>query len=136
MSVFEIEEQIRAEAKARRNGDSTAAQRLQKRISALSTDEARAVAAAFATYFDLVNLAEDNQRVQQLRQRLDEKYPEPVDQSIGQAVAMLKARGVTNGQTSREKQKSDRGNVGIVKGTPFSVGGRSTTQSKMSELER
>jgi phosphoenolpyruvate carboxylase len=99
-AVFEIEEQIRAEAKARRSGDHTAAQRLQKRISALSTDEARAVAAAFATYFDLVNLAEDNQRVQQLRQRLDEKYPEPVDQSIGQAVAMLKARGVTQEQMS------------------------------------
>jgi len=98
--IFEIEERIRTEAKARRAGDHTAAQRLQKQISALSTDEARAVAAAFATYFDLVNLAEDNQRVQLLRQRLDEKYPEPVDESIGAAIATLKAQGVTQTQMS------------------------------------
>jgi hypothetical protein len=35
---------------------------------------------------------------------------------------------------SREKQKAARGNVGIVKGTSFSVGGRSTNQSKMYEF--
>jgi phosphoenolpyruvate carboxylase len=99
-AIFKIEEQIRAEAKARRTGDHTAAKRLQKLVSELSTDQARAVAAAFATYFDLVNLAEDNQRVQLLRQRLDEKYPEPVDESIGEAVKMLKARGITNEQMS------------------------------------
>lgn len=99
-AIFEIEESIRAEAKARRTGDHTAAQRLQKLVSALSTDEARATAAAFATYFDLVNLAEDNQRVQLLRQRLDQRYPQSVDESIGEAVARLKARGVTQEQMS------------------------------------
>ncbi len=97
-AVFEIEEHIRAEAKARRAGDLSAAQRLQKLVSALSADEARAVAAAFATYFDLVNLAEDNQRVQLLSQEMNRKYPEPVDESIGEAIAILKARGVTQEQ--------------------------------------
>ena len=99
-SVFEIEENIRAEAKARRAGDLSAAQRLQKLVSALSADEARAVASAFATYFDLVNLAEDHQRVQLLNKKLEWKYPEPIDESIGEAVAMLKARGVTTEQMS------------------------------------
>ncbi len=103
--IFEIEEHIRADAKARRAGDRSAALRLQKRVSTLSTDEARAVAAAFATYFDLVNLAEDNQRVQLLRQRLDQKYPAPVDESIGEAVAMLKARGVSVEQMSTLLEK-------------------------------
>ena len=79
-AVFEIEENIRAEAKARRAGDLSAAQRLQKLVSALSADEARAVASAFATYFDLVNLAEDHQRVQLLNQKLNKKYPEPIDE--------------------------------------------------------
>ncbi len=97
-ALFEIEEHIRNEAKARRAGDPSAALRLQKLVSALSADEARAVAAAFATYFDLVNLAEDNQRVQLLSQKLDKKYPEPVDESIGEAVAILKASGVTSKQ--------------------------------------
>ena len=99
-AIFEVVEQIRAEAKARRAGDHAAAQRLQALISALSADEARAVSAAFASYFDLVNLAEDYQRVLLLRKRQDQKYPEPIDESIGESIAMLKARGVTNEQMS------------------------------------
>jgi phosphoenolpyruvate carboxylase len=99
-AIFEVVEQIRAEAKARRAGDRAAAGRLQALISALSADEARAVSAAFASYFDLVNLAEDYQRVLLLRQRQDQKYPEPIDESIGESIAMLKKRGVTNEQMS------------------------------------
>ena len=98
--IFDIEERIRAEAKARRTGDHQAAKRLQKEVSALQPGEARAVASAFATYFDLVNLAEENHRVRLLRQEIDEKYPEPVGESIGDAVAALKARGVTPAQMS------------------------------------
>jgi phosphoenolpyruvate carboxylase len=94
-AIFEIEERIRAEAKARRTGDLAAAQRLQEQVRALDTDEARALAAAFATYFDLVNLAEDDQRVDLLRQRQDKKYPDPIDESIGEAIATLKARGLS-----------------------------------------
>ena len=92
--IFQIEERIRADAKARRTGDQAAARRLQEHVSALKPDEARALAAAFATYFDLVNLAEDDQRVRLLRQRRDERYPEPIHESIGEAVAALKAGGL------------------------------------------
>ena len=94
-AIFDTEEHIRSEAKARRSGDPKAARRLQKAVSNLRPDEARAVAAAFATYFDLVNLAEENHRVRLLRQDIDEKYPQPVNESIGDAIATLKARGVT-----------------------------------------
>jgi phosphoenolpyruvate carboxylase len=97
-AIFDTEERIRAEAKARRSGNHKAARRLQKEVSALDSNEARAVAAAFATYFDLVNLAEENHRVWLLRQEIDEKYPEPIEESIGDAVATLKARGVTRVQ--------------------------------------
>jgi phosphoenolpyruvate carboxylase len=97
-AIFDTEERIRADAKARRNGDRKAAQRLQKTVSALRLEEARPVAAAFATYFDLVNLAEENHRVRLIRQRIDEQYPEPVSESIGEAIATLKARGVTSEQ--------------------------------------
>ncbi len=99
-AIFELEERIRAEAKARRRGNRKAEKRLQEEVSALQTDEARAVAAAFAAYFDLVNLAEDNHRVQLLHQRQDRKYPEPIDESIGEAISMLKTRGVTREQMS------------------------------------
>src|SRR5690349_15175628 len=59
--LFEIEERIRALAKARRNGDSVAAQKLQDEVSSLKNEDARVIAAAFAAYFDLVNLAEELQ---------------------------------------------------------------------------
>ena len=99
-AIFATEERIRADAKARRSGDRQAAKRLQKEVSILQSGEARAVAAAFATYFDLVNLAEENQRVLRLRQRVDEKYPEPDSESVGAAIAALKGRGVTPEQLS------------------------------------
>ncbi len=96
--IFEIEERIRALAKARRSGDLSSAESLQKEVSSLKTEEARAVAASFAAYFDLVNRAEENQRVTALRQREDEKYPEPISESIGAAIAALKERGLSHGQ--------------------------------------
>ena len=42
---------------------------------------------------------------------------------------------VVSNKAVLEKLKVARGNVGIVKGTPFSAGGRSTNQSKTSVLE-
>ena len=98
--LFEIEERIRALAKARRVGDDAAAQELHEEVIALRNEEARVIASAFATYFDLVNLAEENQRVQYLRQRADASYPEPISESIGEAISILKKRGMTREQMS------------------------------------
>jgi phosphoenolpyruvate carboxylase len=85
-AIFDIEERIRGLAKARRGGEANAASGLQAEVSTLHNEQARVVAAAFAAYFDLVNLAEEEARVQLLRQREDESYPEPVRESIGEAV--------------------------------------------------
>ncbi|MBL8080716.1 MAG: phosphoenolpyruvate carboxylase [Anaerolineales bacterium] len=92
--LFEIEERIRALAKARRNGDSVAAERLQQEVSSLQAKDARVIAASFAAYFDLVNLAEEHQRVRLLRQREDASFPEPIHESIGEAIALLKQQGI------------------------------------------
>src|SRR5512139_153033 len=93
--LFETEELIRAAAKDRRAGNAGAAKRLAAEVEALDVNSARVISAAFAAYFDLVNLAEENQRVQQLREREIEQYPRPLDESIAQAVALLKKDGVT-----------------------------------------
>ena len=98
--IFDTEERIRAYAKARRAGDQTAAKPLQDEIAALNLDQSRAVAAAFATYFDLVNLAEEDHRVRLLQQQKTDRYPEPLEGSIAEAVASLKAQGVTPEQMS------------------------------------
>jgi len=99
--LFETEERIRSLAKASRSGDAKAAKKLQTEVSNLDNDDARVVAAAFTAYFDLVNLAEENWRVQLLRQRDDESYPEPIHESIGEAIALLKKRNVSAKEVSR-----------------------------------
>ncbi|MCG2787346.1 MAG: phosphoenolpyruvate carboxylase [Anaerolineae bacterium] len=97
-AIFESEEEIRAQAKARRSGDPQAGPKLQQAVAALNGDQSRAVAAAFATYFDLINLAEENSRVNILRQRERQSHPIPEHDSIGEAIATLKNAGVTREQ--------------------------------------
>ena len=96
--LFSIEERIRAAAKERRAGHAKAAKQLETEVEALDTNAARAVSAAFTTYFDLVNLAEEYQRVQQLRERESMLSPEPLKESVGDAIAFLKKEGVTGEQ--------------------------------------
>jgi len=100
-ALFETEERIRSLAKARRLGDSTAASELAAQVAALSIDQARAVASAFTLYFDLANLAEEAQRVDALREREREQHPAPIDESIAEAVATLRQRGVSSEQMAR-----------------------------------
>jgi len=101
-AVFEIEERIRMAAKNRRadEGDITRAadRSLADEVAAIPSETARAVASAFALYFDLVNLAEDAQRVRALRQEEAGNALEPVEDSIAEAVSILHARGVTEQQ--------------------------------------
>jgi len=96
--LFETEESIRIAAKDRRAGDAEAAKQLEAQVEALSVDDARAVSAAFTTYFDLVNLAEEYSRVQQLREREKTQHPAPLGESVGDAIALLKDEGVTSAQ--------------------------------------
>jgi phosphoenolpyruvate carboxylase len=98
--IFDAEENIRQEAKARRNGDESAAKRLRSHMAALTPKEAWAVALAFATYFDLINLAEESNRVASLHKDESENYPKPMRESIGEAIGALKERGVTPQQLS------------------------------------
>ena len=95
VALFETEEQIRALAKARRAGEMDAAVRLPLAVADLPVDAARATASAFAVYFDLINLAEEVHRIQALRARERAQYPAPIGESIGEAIARLRARGVT-----------------------------------------
>jgi phosphoenolpyruvate carboxylase len=93
--LFGTEERIRAAAKDRRAGNPEAAKKLEAEVEALDLDAARAISAAFTTYFDLVNLAEEYQRVQQLRERESQLFPRPLSESVGEAIASFKQEGVT-----------------------------------------
>ena len=94
-AIFELEERIRQYAKLRRAGRASGAVKLAAEVKTLPNEAARAVAASFSLYFDLVNLAEENYRVNVLRQQAREHYPGPIHESIGEAIAILKKSGVT-----------------------------------------
>ncbi|MBP7687451.1 MAG: phosphoenolpyruvate carboxylase, partial [Thermoflexales bacterium] len=97
-ALFETEERIRALAKARRAYDASAAQQLALEVAALSPSAARAIASAFALYFDLVNLAEEDYRVLALRERERDLQSAPIAESIADAISQLKTRGVAPDQ--------------------------------------
>ena len=65
---------MRGLAKAHRAGDGAAGERLLRRVEALPLAESRGVVKAFATYFKLVNLAEEQERVRVLRRREREAH--------------------------------------------------------------
>lgn len=98
LAAFDLEERVRLDAKARRAGDQESGARLGAVVSELTTDQARVVAAAFNLYFDLVNLAEENSRVQALRSQERASHPLPRKDSIGEAIRLLKDQGLTQEQ--------------------------------------
>jgi len=100
VALFEMVERIRAYTKAHRSGDPEADSHLRQLLKRLQPGEAQIITAAFAAYFDLVNLAEERSRLDTLRQRQREIYPRPEHDSIGEAIALLKERGVSAQQMS------------------------------------
>ena len=93
--LFEREERIRAAAKDRRAGRADAVQQLAAEVEALDVNSARVMSASFAAYFDLVNLAEENQRVHELHDREMKQHSRPPGESVREAIATLKKDGVT-----------------------------------------
>ena len=85
--------EIRSLAHARRAGSVESERALASRIESLDEEQARLVARAFSVYFDLVNIAEDRQRVRVLRDRERSRHPEPVGESIAAGIAELRSLG-------------------------------------------
>ena len=90
--LFELEELIRATSKARRAGHPDAAAALRARIGAEDLPALRVLIKAFSNYFQLVNLAEDAQRVRVLRQR--ELAGELLSESVEETVKTLAAAAI------------------------------------------
>ena len=95
-ALFDLVEEVRALAKAHRAGDEAAGERLLQRIEGLPLAESRGVLKAFASYFKLVNLAEERERVRVLRRREREAKGSggPVTETIEAAVRELRDSGV------------------------------------------
>ncbi|MDI1320860.1 MAG: phosphoenolpyruvate carboxylase, partial [bacterium] len=102
-------ETLRTLAKGSRAGDSGAARGLAQAVSRLTPAEALNQAMAFTLYFELVNLAEENFRIQLLRER-NQKHrtalaagqdSEPMRESIEAAVRELKQAGVPKARVGK-----------------------------------
>lgn len=96
--IFDQEEEMRALAKAWRAGDRLAQRKITDLVSLLVEDPPRALAVlkAFTVYFQLVNLAEEAQRVHILRRRAYVAYERniPVAETVANAVRRLQAEGL------------------------------------------
>jgi phosphoenolpyruvate carboxylase len=105
--ALECVETIRRLARERRNNAPGAEAQLAHEISSLSDVDARIVARAFSIFFDVTNLAEDRHRVRVLRERERQRHPEPIGESIGAAIAQLKAAGFSAKQTQAALDRLD-----------------------------
>ncbi len=94
-AAFSLEERVRLMAKdLRADGDEQLARTLQQLIADLSVGEIHGLTKAFTLYFGLVNLAEGVERLRVLRERDLRSAPAPRAESIGAAVATLRAQAV------------------------------------------
>jgi phosphoenolpyruvate carboxylase len=96
-TLYDRVEEVRGLAKARRSGDAVSSARLLTLAEELSLPEARGIIKAFTSYFQLVNLAEEQERVRVLRERSFRAAEEnrSVGETIAAAVTQLSAEGVT-----------------------------------------
>ena len=88
-AFFELLEDVRKQTKSlRESGEDTAA--LQPRLAAVSLAEAEGLVRAFSLYFQLVNLAEDLERLRRVAES-----PGPRRQGLEDALGHLAARGLS-----------------------------------------
>lgn len=96
--AFDLEENVRGLAKDLRKGVPGAGERLDTVIQGADTAALRILIRAFTNYFQLINLAEDNERIRRVRLREHVNPDAPRRGSIHEAVVMLARRGVTAGE--------------------------------------
>jgi len=133
--VLATEETLRKLAKASRSGDMDAEAKLQAEVAKLDPAKAFEMTMAFTTYFELVNIAEENCRIQILRDRRSRRAENPdnppIRETIEAAVAELKERGVTAGEM---QELVDRLHIELVLTAHPTEAKRRTMLTKLSRL--
>ena len=90
-AALALVEEIRQLAKLRRRGDAVADAALGARIAALPLGDLRILTNAFGAYFQIINIAEDQQRLRVLEER---ETAGNLRETVDEAVATLQARGL------------------------------------------
>jgi phosphoenolpyruvate carboxylase len=98
-NAFELVERVRLTAKDRRNGGADhATLSLTEIIEPLSLDEKRILIKAFGNYLQLINIAEDKQRIRVLRER---ELQQTLSESLSVAIRDLHEAGLDAAEMSR-----------------------------------
>ncbi|CAA9548864.1 MAG: Phosphoenolpyruvate carboxylase, partial [uncultured Thermomicrobiales bacterium] len=129
--AFELEEDVRALGKAFRAGRHAAGDELAGRIAGASVAEARVLIRAFTSYFQLINLSEDNERVRRIRRREAADPDQPRRGSIREAVRLLADQGM--GATDVQALL-DRAQVRLVLTAHPTEARRRTTIDKLARV--
>jgi phosphoenolpyruvate carboxylase len=128
-----IVEEIRGLARERRAGSQAAGATLDERIVGLDDRRAQIVARAFSVFFDLVNIAEDRQRVRVLRDRERERDPLPLKESLAGGVAEFQERGLS---AEAVQEALDRLAVELVFTAHPSEAKRRSIRAKLRRMRR
>lgn len=92
---LDLVEQVRGLARSMREGSDQASESLKSLLAELSEEQLKVVIRSFSIFLELANLAEDRQRIRTLQQREEASFPEPRKESIRDAIAAFKSRGLT-----------------------------------------
>ena len=104
-AIFDLVEELRALTRAQRQGDRDAGPQIEQLTADLVSDfdSTLGVLKAFTTYFQLVNLAEEQQRVRVIRQRTAEaeETDRHMPETIAEAVRRLRKGGTPPSEVGR-----------------------------------
>ncbi len=108
IEAFELEERIRALTKTRRVDSNPAIDaRIETIVNELDVALIERVSRAFTTYFELINIAEEQQRVRVLRRREADAHPRPLRESIAAAITDLREIGLDEFEMARILKRLD-----------------------------
>ena len=93
--IYQIVEQVRATAKAARDGDDGAFRHLADQLASLPLEAAVPVARAFAHFLSLANIAEQHHRIRRRREYQRDPHSQPQRGSCDDAFERLIAAGVS-----------------------------------------
>ena len=98
-AALDLVERVRRRTIAlRRDPDPALRTALDADLASLGGPEIATLARAFSTYFQLVNLAEEKERVRQLRRRARAAGRIPMDDTLDEAVILLRRGGMSRDQ--------------------------------------
>ena len=106
-NALELHERAVALGTRSHAGEQGAADELARFVADLDVEDMQLLVRSLTAWFQLVNLAEDNERVRRVRVRHAANPDEPRRGSLGDVVARLAGRGVTAGELEETLEKAE-----------------------------